>query len=78
MDVLITESYFTNCSKCKKQITRYYDNRICQSCLVGNRGSFPKGKGCYVPCKICVEPNIKWFYRALYGKIPKGCSQHND
>ncbi len=76
----ITESYTIQCTICKLQVGSYYSEDgiqvMCQKCLIKRRGSFPKGRGCYLPCKKCKPPNVRWFHKKLYGKIKKDCGNH--
>lgn len=76
----VTSDYFMICTKCEKHINHYYldgNNEICCDCLVKKHKGFPKGKGCYKPCKSCKPPSITWFYEDTYGKINNACHIHN-
>lgn len=80
---LITNIPFINCTKCKEKTNAYYldicvEGKICIKCLVNKHGNFPKGKGVHIPCELCTEPNIHWFYRPTYGKTSNksDCGNH--
>ena len=81
--MLTTVTSFIYCSNCFSQITSFYtknDHKICQLCLIklSNKNSFPKGQGCYEPCKLCKEPSINWYYKPTYGKIATDCGEHEE
>lgn len=71
---IVTESNFTYCSNCNRQITSYvlelgYNGPICCNCLVKSNGGFPKGKSIYQPCTLCQVPEIHWFCEDDYCSI---------
>lgn len=75
---------FVNCTNCQKEIDYYYTDLhykglVCVECLVKvHNNSFPKGKGCYLPCKLCTPPNINWYHEETFGKEKKDCGNHCD
>lgn len=79
-----TKTPFVNCSNCQKQISRYYTDLhfkglVCGDCLTkAHHGSFPKGKGCYLPCKLCTPPYIQWYHKETFGKAENDCGKHSD
>jgi len=77
-----TTKPYINCSICGEQTNRFYvdfEGNICGECLVKkNNGSFPKGKGSHVPCKLCKEPEIYWLSPKIYGKKDKDCGNHES
>ncbi|MCK9607499.1 MAG: hypothetical protein M0R33_13750 [Methylomonas sp.] len=79
---ITTKFAFTFCDRCKKQINAYYedygyDGILCSDCLMDERnGAFPKGKGVYIPCRLCRSPRIHWFYVATYGRAAADCGAH--
>jgi hypothetical protein len=73
MNKLITKDYFSHCKQCNSVTNMLYANSTCSYCM----GSVP-GAGYYEPCKICVPPNINWFYKETYGHINKSCKIHRS
>ena len=70
---LITIDYCTECDSCHDSISVYYihdTNKLCCHCLCKQNGErWPTGIGCYVPCKICIPPLIRWYHRTTFGKV---------
>jgi hypothetical protein len=83
MDIITPKPYI-ECSNCRKQTNCFYldlnfKNKVCLECLVEKyNGSFPVGKGVHLPCKLCTEPNIRWYHRQTYGKVKKNCGNHGS
>ena len=80
---MITTTPFIDCTNCGKKTSEYYlesgfKGEICEECLLKHDdGEFPCGKGVHQPCKLCVEPVIRWFYVATYGRIEQDCGYHD-
>jgi hypothetical protein len=84
---MITADYSAICQKCHtpdvKILYLTLHNAqfiyVCVHCLVkDHHGSFPKGKGSLVPCKLCKPPVVRWYTRNTYGKIPRNCGNHEE
>lgn len=76
-----TEKPFVVCSNCNNDTNRYYfepgfKDKICKDCLIKTNNGFPDGKGVFLPCHLCKEPNIFWYYKTTYGIIQKDCGGH--
>ena len=80
----ITTTRFIDCGNCGKSVDKCYtdshftDKKVCYDCVLGaNNNRFPMGKGAYLPCQLCVEPNIHWYHRSTCATRQNDCGGHS-
>jgi hypothetical protein len=54
-----TESDRIYCLRCQTSINSFYDNGLCEECMIDLGKTL---NGSFNSCKFCFKPNIKWYY----------------
>lgn len=79
----ITIARTIECSNCNKKVDKYYTDthftdKVCYECVLSNNNNiFPLGKGVYLPCDKCAEPNIRWYMRRGFN-CQTDCGNHTS
>ena len=78
-----TTSYYIDCPKCDEPTSALYldpslKGKVCVKCFININKEFPVGKKSLVPCNLCKEPKIRWFWKESYVNLKPNCGKHDE